>query len=291
MKMNEKRLANGLWWDRNWPVLEGCTPCSPACDNCLAAEYTHRFAGSLPYLHGLTYAEGGFNGMVRMREDQLDLPLRTRKPTVWFVAERSDLFHPAVPDEYLDRVFAVMAMAPQHTFMVLTKRPERAQEYISVGGGTCIRIGIRQEIERMGFVDIGATGKALPNVWLGTTVWDQASADRNIPYLLRTPAAHRFVSVEPMLGPINLEIIRDVFFDAGMPVEWQRLEKPGIDWVICGGESGRNARPVHPNWVRSLRDHCAAADVPFFLKQMHICGRLEKAPLLDGAQHLEFPHV
>lgn len=87
MKIDDERLAKGLWWDRNWPALEGCTHCSPACDNCFAAEYAHRFGGALPYLAGLTGADGKWNGTVRMREDQLDLPLRTKRPTVWFVAK------------------------------------------------------------------------------------------------------------------------------------------------------------------------------------------------------------
>lgn len=249
----KERLAKGLWWDRNWPVLEGCSPCSPACDNCFAAEYAHRFAGSLPYLASLTDANGKWNGTVRMRLDQLDLPLRTKKPTVWFVAERSDLFHPAVPDEYLDRIFAVMAMAPRHTFMVLTKRPERMRESFPGWDGT-------RSVETMRPNIMGALCLPFPNIWLGTTVWDQDSADRNIPLLLDTPAAHSFVSVEPMLGAVDMK------FHLGLAKNHEDL-RGEIGWVICGGESGRNARPVHPDWVRSLRDQCAAAGVPFLFKQ------------------------
>ncbi|MFA7346888.1 MAG: phage Gp37/Gp68 family protein [Desulfurivibrionaceae bacterium] len=266
---SEKRLAKGLWWDRNWSVLEGCTPCSPACDNCFAAEYAHRFAGSLPYLRGLTNADGKWNGTVLMRQDQLDLPLRTKKPTVWFVAERSDLFHPAVSDEYLDRIFAVIALAPQHTFMVLTKRPERMAAYFRgwVDGVKTVKTSAPNII--------GELRLPLPNLWLGTTIWDQASADRNIPVLLQTRAENRFVSIEPMLGPINLASHfwpqrlwkRDQVAFAEKAHEYIDCMIPMLDWVICGLESGRNARPGHPAWVRAQRDQCAAAGVPFFFKQ------------------------
>lgn len=298
MKPSEKRLVKGLWWDRNWPVLEGCSHVSPACDNCFAAEYAHRFENSLPYLNGLTTPEGKWTGRVTMRQDQLGLPVKITKPTVWFVAERSDLFHPSVPDEYLDRVFAVMAMAPQHTFMVLTKRPERMRHYLS-----------------------GLQGRTslwpLPNLWLGVTAENQEQADKRIPNLLQTPAAHRFISIEPMLGPIDFR------FHLGLAKNHDDL-RGELHWVICGGESGRNARPAHTDWVRSLRDQCAAAAVPFFFKQWgewiqeqqadfssspfsalasrnamyHVwdggarsyrLGKKNTGRLLDGKEHLEFP--
>ena len=251
----EKRIRKGLWWDRNWPVLEGCTPCSPACDNCFAAEYAHRFEGSLPYLRGLTTQEGKWNGNVIMRQDQLDLPLKTKKPTVWFVAERSDLFHPAVADEYLDRIFAVMAMCPQHTFMVLTKRVGRMLAHLS--GLQLMSPGI------------------IPNLWLGVTAENQEQADKRIPLLLQAPVEHRFVSIEPMLSGIEISPyfwpqrlwMRDQVAFAEKAHEYQDCMVPMLDWVICGGESGRNARPVHPDWVRALRDQCIAAGVPFLFKQ------------------------
>ena len=301
----KKRIEKGLWWDRNWPVLEGCTPCSPACDNCFAAEYAHRFEGSLPYLRGLTTPEGKWNGTVIMRQDQLDLPLKTKKPTVWFVAERSDLFHPAVTDEYLDRIFAVMAMSPQHTFMVLTKRPERMRDYFSgwVGGSREVKTS-RPNI-------MGELRLPFPNLWIGVTAENQEQADKRIPFLLETPAAHRFVSIEPMLGSVKLEdfdeelgapyIGRDYLRITHDPV--QQVDVRGrIDWIICGGESGRKARPVHPDWVRAIRDQCAEAGVPFFFKQwgeyrpaesisetMVRSGKTAAGRLLDGKEHLEFP--
>jgi protein gp37 len=305
IKPSEERIAKGLWWDRNWPVLEGCSHVSPACDNCFAAEYAHRFESSLPYLHGLTTPAGKWTGNVTMRADQLDLPLRIKKPTVWFVAERSDLFHPSVPDEYLDRIFAAMALCPQHTFMVLTKRPERMLGYL-----------------------LGPRGKApswpLPNVWLGVTAENQEQADKRVPVLLQTPAAHRFVSVEPMLGPIDLTNLPVNKHERWNAFAYPVPNYPRVDWVICGLESGHNARPGHPIWVRALRDQCAAAGVPFFFKQWgewihelqadfssspfsalasrnamyHVweggarsyrVGKKDAGRLLDGKEHLVFP--
>jgi protein gp37 len=304
----EKRIKKGLWWDRNWPVLEGCTPCSPACDNCFAAEYAHRFEGSLPYLRGLTTPEGKWNGTVIMRQDQLDLPLKTKKPTVWFVAERSDLFHPSVPVEYLDRIFAVMAMSPQHTFMVLTKRPERMRDYFSgwVGGS--------REVKTSSPNIMGELRLPFPNLWLGVTAENQEQADKRQNCILasgrhpaRIPAlaptqpgrqhpcrcqaghaqdhadlwqAHRGSdqagAYHRLCRPIKLEdfdkelgepyIGRDYLRVIHDPVQQEDV-RGHIDWVICGGESGNKARPVHPDWVRSLRDQCAHAGVPFLFKQ------------------------
>ncbi len=288
MILSQKRHEKGLWWDRNWPVLEGCTPCSPACDNCFAAGYAHRFEKSLPYLRGLTTTDGKWNGAVALRKDQLKLPSTIKKPTVWFLTERSDLFHPAVPFEYILAVLTHAVMAQHHRYMILTKRPERMAEFFKWMDTEAPH---RVETMRDCF-------------WFGVTVWDQASADRSLPYLLGIRVAHRFISVEPMLGTINLEIIPGVFFDAGMPVEWQRLSIPGLDLVICGGETGLKARPVHPGWVRSLSDQCTAAKVPFFFKQWGEwaprfdgvgrewptrVGKKAAGRLIDGKEYLELP--
>ncbi len=152
-----------------------------------------------------------------------------------------------------------MALCPQHTFQVLTKRPERAKDYLSVGA-TCIRVGIRYEAERLFGIDPGAVTKPLPNVWLGVSVEDQARANERIPLLLETPVAVRFVSAEPLLAPVAI-------FDMDGPVDVPDGVPSPIHWVIAGGESGPGARPMHPEWARGLRDQCQAVGVPFFFKQ------------------------
>jgi protein gp37 len=157
-----------------------------------------------------------------------------------------------VPDEWLDRVFAVMARCPWHQFQVLTKRPDRARVYLSNREDREIGRAMDRQLSGPHPVPV------LPNVWLGTSISDQASAEARIPDLLATPAEVRFLSAEPLLGPIRLTHIKGALW----PTSGSRL-----DWVIVGGESGPNARPMHPDWARSLRDQCQAAGVSFFFKQ------------------------
>lgn len=261
MILSPNRHEKGLWWDRNWPVLEGCTPCSPACDNCFASGYAHRFENSLPYLRGLTNTDGKWNGTVALRKDQLKLPSTIKKPTVWFVTERSDLFHPAVPFEYILGVLTYAVIAPHHRYMILTKRPERMAEFFKWMDTEAPH---RVETMRDCF-------------WFVVTVWDQDSADRSIPLLLSIPVARRFISIEPLLGPVDLTSL--TMDGANGFYECDALDTEGtgfytsskilgsLDFVIVGGESGLDARPTHPNWIRFLRDQCAAAKVPFFFKQ------------------------
>ncbi len=259
-------------------------------------------------------------------------PLRWKAPRTIFVNSTSDLFHGDLPDEVIDRVFAVMALCPQHTFQVLTKRPERMRAYLKgdrwADGHASERIGYRaSEISECGegmgdprwvaSLIYGPTPDhpavafprmeawPLPNVWLGTSVEDQATADARIPHLLQTPAAIRFISAEPLLGAVDLQPWlnwpdggtelpdgspfgcygcdgetackcprdRAIYSEdigprdaTGCP-EYVHCERQTLAWVICGGESGPGARPMHPDWARSLREQCAAADVPFFFKQ------------------------
>ena len=247
-------------------------------------------------------------------EQWIDQPLRWRKSRRIFVCAHGDLFHEAVPDEWIDRVFAVMALAPHHTFQVLTKRPERAREYIAKVD-THNRPRYWTDAVLMAATGCWNTGERrandwpLPNVWLGTSIEDQATADARIPHLLATPAAVRFVSAEPLLGPVNLTRVgtlesctaalpRVVYTETkgiaphpvcGFQIDalgspWQATAYfqttdhmggfaigsrrwPRLDWVIVGGESGPNARPMHPDWARSLRDQCQDAGIPFFFKQ------------------------
>lgn len=254
------------WTDETWNPVSGCTWNSPGCDNCYAAPMTRRLEamGQADYA-GLTTRKH-FNGQVRTLEHKLSIPLRWKKPRMVFVNSMSDLFHPDVPFEFVDRVFAVMALSRQHTFQVLTKRPERMAEYLAshdVGlrWGLLVHKLNRGAMPVSGSEAVDWTRNGLPNVWIGTSVEDQQRADERIPHLLECPAAVRFLSCEPLLGPVDAHAAgwNGHNFDPDFAVE--------IDWVIAGGESGPNARPMHPDWVRSLRDQCVAAGVPFFFKQ------------------------
>jgi len=270
------------WTDATWQVITGCSVVSPGCTNCYAMKLAGTRLKHHPSRKGLTdEAKSGpvWNGQVRFNEQWLDQPLRWKRPRRIFVCAHGDLFHENVPDEWIDKVFAVMALAPQHTFQVLTKRPERMREYLqpydrrraNALGDAVIEMGYTEPLECLRW--------PLPNVWLGVSVEDQKRADERIPLLLDTPAALRFISAEPLLGPVDLTSVW-ARMPGGGEALWNVLDRveareaeakgdvPGvIDWVIAGGESGPGSRPMHPDWARSLRDQCAAADVPFFFKQ------------------------
>lgn len=247
------------WTDATWNPVTGCDKVSPGCDHCYAETFAERWRGTRGH-----YFENGFD--VQLRPDKLDLPLRWTKPRKVFVNSMSDLFHDKVPDEYIARVFAVMALAPQHTFQLLTKRHGRMRSLLSSDDfrsevtHTFVGLAVENLSLKTGHLE-SATGDWWPlsNVWLGVSAEDQKRADLRIPALLDTPAAVRFVSAEPLLGPIDLHadpIGKDSVFWIGH-----------LDWVIVGGESGPSARPMHPDWARSLRDQCVAAGVPFLFKQ------------------------
>lgn len=201
-----------------------------------------------------------FTGLLRLDEAALEQPLRWKKPRRIFVNSMSDLFHESLSDEWIDRVFSIMALAPRHTFQVLTKRAARMRDY-------CQRLYHTE--------DPAGCGWPLPNVWLGVSIEDQRRADERIPPLLVTPAAVRFLSCEPLLGPIDLRLF------AGL--ESPRASK--LHWVIAGGESGPKARLMHPGWARGLRDQCAAAGIPFFFKQWGEWAPWIGARLEDIVQH------
>ncbi|WP_285905802.1 phage Gp37/Gp68 family protein, partial [Pseudodesulfovibrio pelocollis] len=214
-------------------------------------------------------------------ESALAVQLRWRKPCRVFVGSMTDLFHPTVPDEWLDRVFSVMAATPHITYQVLTKRPERMREYfedvaqIPVDSERDFRVW---DAWRAVYGETyGQQPWPLPNVWLGVTAENQAMADERIPALLDTPAAVRYVSYEPALGAVKIKPFRPFkggWFGPQNEGEWLNVvecghspAKYGINWLICGGESGPGARPMHPEWARGLRDQCREAKVPFFFKQ------------------------
>ncbi|QOI66898.1 hypothetical protein SEA_BOSNIA_68 [Gordonia phage Bosnia] len=244
------------WTDATWNPVTGCTKVSAGCDHCYAETFAERFRGTPGH-----YFENGFD--VQLRENKLTEPLRWRKSRRVFVNSMSDLFHDAVADDYIAQVFAVMGMARRHTFQVLTKRHARMRSLIS---SEDFQTRVGQFRYRLGDNEPTAGdlswGWPLPNVWLGVSTEDQRWADIRIPALLDTPAAVRFISAEPLLGPIDLACLRCPCGECDDP-----NYDPQLDWVIVGGESGHSARPMHPQWARDVRDQCVRAGVPFLFKQ------------------------
>lgn len=265
------------WTDATWNPITGCSLVSEGCRHCYAARLAATRLKNHPSRAGLARlnraGEAKFTGEVRFNEDWIAQPLRWQRARRIFVCAHGDLFHEAVPNEWIDRVFAVMALASRHTFQVLTKRPERATEYLS-GDGLADRI---QRWTRLHVVQNSPTGGPvewpifeadlpLPNVWLGTSVEDQATANARIPHLLAAPAALHFLSAEPLLGRV---VIPGAYLGLGDNGSWPHPENPHarIGWIIVGGESGPGARPMDPAWARSLREQCRQAGVPFHFKQ------------------------
>ncbi|TMR28343.1 DUF5131 family protein [Actinomadura geliboluensis] len=256
------------WTDATWNPVTGCTKVSPGCDHCYAETFAERWRG-VPGHH----FERGFD--LTLRPARLRQPLTWRAPRRVFVNSMSDLFHTAVPDEFIARVFAVMLAADQHTFQILTKRHARMRSLLRDSRFTAA-VYERAAADH-GRAPVAAPYRRwpLPNVWLGVSAENQPWAERRIPALIETPAAVRFVSAEPLLGPINLT--RAVWTCGserahGLTASYVHAggccdRFHGIDWVITGGESGPGARPAHPDWFRSLRDQCHAAKVAYFHKQ------------------------
>jgi protein gp37 len=318
-----------------------CTKVSAGCQNCYAADFQKRFKNTVRYA-----AQDADKVELFLDETVLMQPLRWKKPRTIFVCSMTDLFYEGHQDQWLDKVFSVMTMCPQHTFIVLTKRPERMREYISLDTSqeniheilsyeAAVKWGCHEEVEALGGKyfsgQYGEFGMCelppgyedvefdwpLKNVWLGTSVEDQATTDERIPALLDTPATVRFLSIEPLLGPVSFEGRFVDHPDPAYHVNW--IEQ--LDWIIVGGESGHNARPMHPDWARLLRDQCKAAGVPFFFKQwgawtrnrvegsydsrmvwpskesgiggviMTQVGKKAAGRSLDGVEHTEFPEV
>jgi protein gp37 len=259
------------WCDYTINPIVGCSHVSAECDNCYASRMAHVRSNNplTPQYKGLTHK---VNGQIRWIGETrwvggMERVLRWKKPLRIFVGSMCDLFHESVPFEWLDKIFHMISSScSQHTFMLLTKRPERMRDYIS----------------SLNFMP--------PNVWLGVTSGTQEAANERIPILLQTPAAKRFVSIEPMLGFIDLETawhgenaldsecwgecrwcanghppLHNCQKNKQSELEFDR-GRSGLDWVICGGENGPNARSMHPDWVRGLRDQCQTDGVPFWFK-------------------------
>ncbi len=236
------------WTDATWNPVRAknrktgaigwhCEHVSEGCRNCYAETWNRRLGTGLDYKPGHMPAISVFLDPVA-----LEKPLHWKRPRKIFVCSMTDLFAGFVKDEWLLRIFHVMARCPHHIFQVLTKRPERMRDQV-----------------------LGIWGTPPPHVWFGVSVEDQMTANVRIPLLLATPASKRFLSCEPVLKEIDLERGGWSFLGRIKGPQGRRYEK--IDWVIAGGESGPGARPMHPDWVRNLRDQCAARGVPFFFKQ------------------------
>ncbi len=248
------------WTDSTWNPTRGCSRVSPGCINCYAEQLAGRYSAygakpDSPFVQFVTKVNGhaSWTGKVELIESKLTEPLSWRKPCRVFVNSMSDLFHEALPDEAIDRVFAVMALCPQHTFQVLTKRPERMLAYFVDFRERMHRIfttatGIGKLSGRIAFETL-EQNSPLPNVWLGVSVEDRARKDR-IALLRQTPAALRFLSLEPLLEDIG------------------DLDLTGIDWVIVGGESGPGARRFDLEWMQSCVEQCKAAGTAIFCKQI-----------------------
>lgn len=283
------------WCDEVWNFIAGCTRASAGCDNCYAATMTRRLeAMGLPQYQGLSVrtkdGRDAFNGQVRLLEDRLAIPFGWRKPRRIFPCSRSDMFHKDVPFEFLDKAFAVMALNPHHTFMCLTKRPERMCGYFSNTDLRTERIGIEAElrsgIDRTIWHEEGGDPRwplPLPNVWLGTTVEHQDAADYRIPILLDTPAASRWLSIEPMLGSVGLDLDEN----CSCP------DCDGINWVVVGCESGPNHRRCKIEWVESIVQQCTNEGVAVFVKQIEIDGKVTKdiTKFTKHLQRREYPNA
>jgi protein gp37 len=281
------------WTEKTWNPIAGCSVVSPGCTNCYAMKQAPRLAANPAtpqYAGTVQNSKGGpvWTGKIGIASDSvLTQPLHRKKPTMYFVNSMSDLFHENVPDEVIDRIFAVMTLCHQHTFQVLTKRADRMREYFSQDEGFGRWGYIEHQARHLVDIPVGKTlanygFKNLPNVWLGVSVEDQTRADERIPLLLDTPAAVRFISAEPLLGAVDISYWLRRFNHQEMGLhddpmaaallnqgieDGNAFAQPALHWVIVGGESGHNARPMHPDWARSLRDQCVAADVPYFFKQ------------------------
>jgi protein gp37 len=258
------------WTHTTWNPVTGCDRISPGCDHCYALTLAKRLKamGQAKYQTDGRPPTSGPGFGVAVHPKALAEPLRWRRPRLVFVNSMSDLFHARVPEAFIAEVFAVMAAADQHTFQVLTKRPARMARLLA-SQAFHARVADLLQLHRQR--DGRGLGWPLPNVWLGVSIELDAYCWRAV-RLRQTPAAVRFLSCEPLLGPLP------------------SLDLTGIGWVICGGESGPGHRPVNPAWVRELRDRCIAAGVAFFFKQWG--GRTPKTGgrLLDGRTWDQYPH-
>lgn len=275
------------WTDATWNPVRGCSRVSEGCRNCYAERVAARFSGPGQAYEGLarmTDAGPRWTGEVRLVEEHLRDPLKWKRPRRIFVNSMSDLFHESLDDFSIQRVFDVMYNAEHHIYQILTKRPKRMMDFLNAHRGWW------------------GDYPQWKHVWLGVSVEDQKTADERIPLLLKTPAASRWVSAEPLLGPIDLGRSHPCgyYCDPDEPDGlghhdhdfWTHGINTSIKWVVVGGESGPNARPMHPRWARDLRDQCVDAGVQFFFKQwgMHLPAEEAMRLNLNGAHEYVEAH-
>lgn len=252
--MADSRIA---WTEAVWNPVTGCSKVSAGCKHCYAERMAKRLAGRFGYPAEHPFA-------VTLHPEKLSLPIGWRKPRRIFVNSMSDLFHKDVPDQFIWRVFETIVQCPHHVFQILTKRPERMAEFVN-----------------------GMSRDPLSNVWYGVSVEDQKTAEERIPFLEDMTAAVRWLSCEPLLGPIDFHE-RTATFDPLID-DFPNSLLTHVDWVVAGCESGPSARPMDLDWARFIRDECSCARVPFFFKQAVVDGKKVETPELDGRQWVEYP--
>ncbi|MFA5298709.1 MAG: phage Gp37/Gp68 family protein [Lutibacter sp.] len=280
------------WTDFTWNPIIGCSKISEGCQNCYAEKMACRLSAveckkydKIKPAYSLIVLEGKWNNATRFVESALEKPLHWKKPRKIFVNSMGDTFHPSVPFEWIDKVLSVIARSKQHTFQILTKRADRMKEYF-MGLAT-----LPEHTNRLAHTHCYHShmqsvalnyrkGSCLPNLWIGVTTENQQRADERIPLLLQTPAAVRFASCEPLLGGIDFSNNLNRYREIGTSL------LPILDWVIVGGETGHNARPMNPEWAESIQRQCEAAGVPFFFKSS---GGRNKISTLNGVEYREFP--
>lgn len=265
------RIHEGRYWDKPWGLVSSCTRCSPGCRGCWALALQKRF-------------HRGIEGKIEVHPERLDIPLKRKKPTVF--ALWNDCFHEDVSDFFIASIYGVASVCPEHIFLILTKRAKRMARWYEkqtnylnwVINEACVAL---PDIQTFGIRLKQKRDWPLPNVWLGVTVCNQQEADEKIPLLLQIPAAVRWVSIEPMLGPID--------FDKTCGKSW--CWRGDLDWVVLGGETGPGARPMDSDWALSIKDQCVDAGVPFFFKAWGTAWGKHVGRLMDGLTWDEIPEV
>ncbi len=251
------------WTDETWNPIIGCTKISDGCKGCYAQIMANRLASMPKTCHdyGMVITHGKWNGRTELRTEVLEKPFTWKKPRMIFVVSMGDLFHESVPFEWIDQVMDMIFQCSQHTFQILTKRPEQMKKYFDA-----------------------QTWDQMPNLWLGVTTENQEQANKRILALLDTPAAKRFVSIEPMLGRVSFRWAR---WHPLIGNTWHLDGMNKIDQVIVGGETGPGARPMDPIWVHQIRDQCIESKTPFFFKSW---GGKDKANyLIEGKEWKGMP--